>query len=81
MTNDPYLQLWLSLFGIAWSAWGVFMYFELFSIAPSFAWKIFLFIFGGPCVWAVGTCRGIKAARRWALHKVGAPDCGCCGKH
>lgn len=55
-----YTQFILLLFAIFWCMWGVYEWLEIGYLAPNWQWKTFLFIVGGPCVWAIGGYRFVK---------------------
>lgn len=75
---DPYITFVLCVWGIVWSIYGTVMWLQLGCIAPTWRWRVFLFLAAGPCVYAIGLYRGYRAARHWVLHRLGLPACDCC---
>lgn len=76
--NDPFIQFVLSVYGIASSIWGLFMWEQLKGVRKPAGFQVFLFLFGGPCVWMIEFYRAAKRLRHKILSERGLPTCDCC---
>lgn len=78
---DDYTRFILCTAGIMWAIWGILSYDELSPFAPSWRWKLFLYVFGGPLVWALAPYRAFRDWRLKTLEYMKLPVCGCGGDH